>query len=58
MDLVSLLIYVIVGGLLWYLVSRLPIPEPFKTVAEVIIILILIVVLLGEVSGRHFIRIR
>jgi len=49
MDLISLLIMVIVFGLLWYLVMLLPIPDPFKTIAQVIVVLICILALLGYI---------
>ena len=45
--LISLLITVIVLGLLYYCVTLLPLPEPFKKIATVIFILIAIVWLLG-----------
>jgi len=41
--LISLLILVIVCGLLWYLVSMLPLAAPFKTIAQVVVILIAII---------------
>ncbi len=47
MDLVSLLIVVVVLGLLIYVVGLLPLPAPFKTIANIIVILIAIVYLLG-----------
>jgi hypothetical protein len=54
MTLINLLIFVIILGLVCYLFSFLPIPEPFRTVAIVLAIIILILVLsqqLGWVSG-------
>jgi hypothetical protein len=47
MDLVSLLIAVVILGLLFYVVSLLPLPAPFKTIAQVIVIIIAILYLLG-----------
>lgn len=47
MDLVSLLVVIIVLGLLMYVVGLLPLPAPFKTVANIIVILIAIIYLLG-----------
>ncbi len=47
MTLVGLLIVVIVIGLLLYLVQILPIAQPMKTIAVVVVILIAIVWLLG-----------
>lgn len=45
--LITLLIGVIVAGLIYYLLSLLPIPQPFKNVVMVIFILICIIWLLG-----------
>ena len=45
--LISLLVIVIVIGLLLYLVRLLPLDEPFKNIAMVLIILIAIVWLLS-----------
>ena len=47
MDLVSLLVAVVVLGLLLYVVGLLPLPAPFKMIANVIVILIAILYLLG-----------
>lgn len=38
MDLVSLLVLVLVFGLLYYLITLLPLPAPFKNVALIILI--------------------
>lgn len=62
--LVSLVIYVIVGGLvfylLWWLVGYVGLPEPFNKVARVIIavvaVLFLIMVLLSVVNGQPVFR--
>lgn len=55
MDLIGLLIDVIVfciiGGLLYWLVMMLPIPEPFRTFIVVAVILIAILMLLSIVYG-------
>jgi hypothetical protein len=48
--LISLLVTVIVIGLLYYCVTLLPLPEPFKRIAVVIFILIAIIWLLGFVG--------
>lgn len=49
--LVSLLIAILVIGLLVWLVQILPIPEPFRTVAIVVVVIIAIIWLLEGVSG-------
>ena len=51
--LIDLLIMVIVFGLLFYLVGMLPIAQPFKTAAQVILIIIAIVFLLGYMPFPH-----
>lgn len=48
MDLlISLLIFCLIASLIWYLITRLPLPEPFKLVAECVLIIIAIVWLVG-----------
>lgn len=49
--LVTVIIFAIVGGLLWWLVSMLPLPEPFPMVIRVCVILICILLLLGVLFG-------
>lgn len=55
MDLISLLVTIVVLGLVFYLiywiVGQIPMPEPFKTVALVIIGLIAVILLLGLLFG-------
>ena len=46
MDLVSLLIAVLVIGLIFYALSYLPIPEPFKTIGYVVAIVAVIIYVL------------
>lgn len=48
--LLSLLFYVIILGLIAWVVSILPIPQPFKVVAYVILIIILLVLLAGALG--------
>lgn len=53
--LVTLIVFCIVGGLLYYLVTLLPLPAPFGLIIQVAVILILILVLLnvtGFLGGR------
>lgn len=52
MTLLTLLIFVIVAGLLYWLVLQLPLPPPFDMIVRVVMILIAIVVLLG-MAGVH-----
>ena len=61
MSLVGLLIFVIVVGLLYWCVTLLPLPQPFKNIALVILILICIIFLLnslGVVGTAPVVRLR
>lgn len=61
MSLISLLIFIIIFGLLYWCVTLLPIPQPFRNVALVILILICIIVLLnslGVVGSAPVVRLR
>lgn len=49
--LVTILVFAIVAGLLYWLVSMLPIPEPFGTIIKVCAVLICILVVLGFAFG-------
>lgn len=51
---VTLIVYVIVLGLLWWLVSLLPIPAPFGQIVQVLFVLLAIVAVLsafGVIGG-------
>lgn len=50
MSLISLLVFVIVMGLIYWLLTMLPLPEPFKKVALVIFIIICILILLNMIG--------
>lgn len=50
MSLIGLLVVVIILGLLLYVVQMLPIPQPFKNAAIVIVVLIAIIFLLGLIG--------
>jgi len=49
--LVNLLVVVLVLGALVYIITLLPLPEPWKTIAMVIVAIIFIIVLLSWVVG-------
>lgn len=49
--LVSLLIIVIVAGLVYWIVSLMPLPQPFKQIAMVLCALILLLWVLGLFFG-------
>lgn len=55
MDLIGLLVDIvilcIVGGLLYWIVTLLPIPDPFKTIAVVCVLVIFLIVLLSALVG-------
>ena len=58
MDLlISLLIFCIVFGLIYWIVTLIPLPDPFKTIAMVILLLIGVLVLIGyllPLTGGHW----
>ena len=49
--LITIIVFCIVAGLLWFLVTMLPLPEPFPTVIRVCVVLILIFMVLGVLFG-------
>lgn len=48
--LVHLLVFILVAGLIYYVITLLPIPQPFKNVALAILCLILVIILLGDIG--------
>lgn len=50
MSLISLLVVIVVLGLIYWLITMLPLPAPFKTIAIVIFIIICILVLLSMIG--------
>lgn len=50
MDLITLLVVVIIIGILFYVLSILPIPQPFKNIAYCVLGLIAVVWLLGLIG--------
>lgn len=50
MSLIQLLVVVLVFGLIYWLVMQLPLPAPFKMIAQVILIVIAIIWLLSAVG--------
>lgn len=53
MDLVSIIVVLVVGGLVYWLINLLPLPEPFPMIIRVVIIVALIIWLLQTfVTGR------
>lgn len=49
--LITLIIFAVVAGLLYWLVLQLPLPEPFAMIVKIGFVLICILVLLGIVFG-------
>jgi hypothetical protein len=49
--LISILIFCIVAGLIWYLISLLPLPAPFGQVVRVVLIVIAVLWLVGMLTG-------
>lgn len=49
--LITVIVFCIIGGLLYYLVSLLPLPAPFPQVIRVCVILICVLLLLGILFG-------
>ena len=45
--LITLLILVIIAGIVWYIVTLLPLPHPFGVIAQLVILLIFVLVLLA-----------
>lgn len=55
---ISLLIYVVVLGLLYWAVMQLPLPDPFPIVVKILFIILLILVLLNAVGYLTFPAVR
>lgn len=49
--LIDIIVLCIVGGLLYWIISLLPLPQPFKQIAMVAMLLILLLWLLGMFFG-------
>lgn len=47
----TIIVFCIVAGLLFWLVTMLPLPEPFPAVIRVCVVVMLILILLGAVFG-------
>jgi|HubBroStandDraft_6_1064221.scaffolds.fasta_scaffold37913_4 hypothetical protein len=47
----SILVLVIVMGLLYWIVTLLPLPDPFKTIAIVVVLLICVIYLFSLLFG-------
>ena len=49
--LVFILILALIFGVVWYVISLIPLPPPFGRVAQIVVGLIFILVLIGAVFG-------
>ena len=49
--LVNILILVIIGAIVWWIVTLLPLPDPFKRIAMIIVLLIFLLVALAWLTG-------
>jgi ABC-type siderophore export system fused ATPase/permease subunit len=62
MDLIiSLIVYLVVFGLIWWLISMLPLPAPVAQIVRILFIILLILMVLsivGILPGGHLPRIR
>jgi hypothetical protein len=57
--LISLIIYLVVFGLIWWLVSLLPLPSPVAQIVRVLFIILLILIVLsvfGIIPGGYLPR--
>jgi len=58
-SLVNLIVYLVVFGLIWWLVSLLPLPSPVAQVVRVLFIILLILIVLsvfGVLPGGYLPR--
>lgn len=66
MDLISLLVYLIIVGLifyvLWWGLGKIGLPEPFNKIATVVLVvacvIVLVSLLLGMIGGGPVLRLR
>lgn len=50
-TIISLIVFLIVLGLIWWLVKMLPLPAPIDQIVQVLFIILAIVAVLGLFSG-------
>lgn len=51
MDIVTLIKPLIIGGLAYWVITLLPLPEPFPKIIRVVVIVAVVVYLLGILGG-------
>jgi hypothetical protein len=49
--LIQIIILAIVFGLVYYIVTLLPLPDPFKTIATIAVLLVFVLILLFSLVG-------
>lgn len=49
--LIWVLILCVVFGLVYYIVTLLPLPDPFRTIAVIVMLLIFLLVILSSLTG-------
>ena len=49
--LINILILILIFGVLYYLVTLIPLPPPFLTIAQVVILVVFVLMLLGIFLG-------
>jgi hypothetical protein len=59
--LIDILIFCVIGGIVYWIITLLPLPQPFKQIAVVVVLLILLLVALNWLLplggfGRSFLR--
>jgi hypothetical protein len=50
-TLISLLIFVVILGVIYYILTLIPLPQPFKNIALIIIAVIALLYLVGMFTG-------
>jgi hypothetical protein len=50
-TLIALLIFVIVVGLIYWIITMIPLPEPFKQILTVVFIVLVVIYLLSWLAG-------
>ena len=50
----SLIVYVVILGLLYYVITLLPLPDPFPLVVKILFVVLLILILLNAVGYVSF----
>lgn len=51
--LITLLIYLAVIAIIWWIVQAIPLPPPFRIIAYVIVGIVAIIMLLSFLPGHH-----